>query len=94
MTSGKPGRRLLIFSNTSKWRDCLPLNLKAPCEVPIAQARESQPVSLHELLGFDRVGEARVAFLDLDVLLDAAEHAEFRLDRDALGVRARPRRAW
>ena len=46
MTSGKPGRRALIFSSTSKWRDCLPLNLKAPCEVPMAQARESQPVFL------------------------------------------------
>ena len=46
MTSGKPGRRALIFSRTSKWRDCLPLNLKAPWLVPMAQARESQPVCL------------------------------------------------
>src|SRR5437879_4058848 len=41
---------------------------------------------LYELLRCNRVGEAGVAILDLDVLLDAAEHAELSLDRDALGM--------
>jgi hypothetical protein len=41
---------------------------------------------LDEVLGLGRIGQAGVAFLDLDVLLDAAEHAELGLDGDALGV--------
>ena len=54
----------------------------------MAQASESQPVCFDEALRFGGIGQAGVAFLDLDVLLDAAEHAEFGLDADALGVGA------
>ena len=43
---------------------------------------------LHELLGFGGLGEAGVAFVDLDVLFHAAEHAELGFDGDALGVGA------
>ena len=42
---------------------------------------------LDEFLGLLGLGQAGIAFLDLDVLLDAAEHAELGFDRDALGVR-------
>ena len=49
---------------------------------------------LDEVLRLFGIGQAGVAFLDLDVLLDAAEHAEFGLDADALGVGRGPRRAW
>ncbi len=41
---------------------------------------------LDELLGLDGIGEGGVAILDLDIFLDAAEHTEFGLDGDALGV--------
>ena len=51
----------------------MPVNLKAPWEVPMAQARESQPV-------------AGVLFVDRHVLLDAAQLAELGLDDEALGV--------
>jgi hypothetical protein len=47
-----------------------------------------------EILHFVGVGQARVAFVDLDVLLDAAEHAEFSLDRDALLVGDFDDAAW
>ena len=81
MTSGKPGRRA---SGSSRARrsggDCWPLNLKAPWLVPMAQASESQPVRLTKSSASAGIGQAGVAFLDLDVLLDAAEHAEFGLD--------------
>ena len=64
------------------------MNLKAPWLVPMAQASESQPVCLTNSLGLGGIGQAGVAFLDLDVLLHAAEHAQFGLDADALGVGA------
>ena len=41
---------------------------------------------LDESFGLGRIGQAGVAFLDLDVLLDATEHAELGLDGDALRV--------
>jgi len=41
---------------------------------------------LHKSLGLGRISQAGVAFLDLDVLLDAAEHAELGLDGDAFRV--------
>ena len=43
---------------------------------------------LDEVFGLEGIREARVAFLDIDVFFDAAEHAEFGLDGNALGVRA------
>ncbi len=43
---------------------------------------------LDEFDGLLGIGEAGVAFVDLDVLLDAAELAELGLDADALGVGA------
>jgi hypothetical protein len=43
---------------------------------------------LDELLRFSGIGQAGVAFVDLDVFLDPAEHAELGLDADALGVGA------
>ena len=49
---------------------------------------------LDEFDRFVRIGQAGVAFIDLDVFLDAAELAELRFDADALW-RARDRpRAW
>ena len=36
---------------------------------------------LHEFLGLHGIREGRVPVLDLDVLLDAAEHPELGLDR-------------
>ena len=39
-----------------------------------------------EVFGFGGVGEGGVAVLNFDVVLDAAEHAEFGFDGDPLGV--------
>ena len=44
ITSGKPGSNFWIAWMRSKCSPCLPLNLYAPCEVPIATANESQPL--------------------------------------------------
>ena len=54
----------------------------------MAQASESQPVCLDEALRFGGIGQAGVAFLDFDVFLHAAQHAQFGLDADPLGVGA------
>ena len=87
MTSGKPGRRFWISASTSKCRPCVPVNLKAPWLVPMAQARESQPERLTNSSAWSGIGQLGVGFVDRDVLFDAAELAQFRLDDDALGVR-------
>ena len=41
---------------------------------------------LDEPLGLGRIGQAGIAFLDLDVLLDPAQHPELGLDGNVLGV--------
>ncbi len=64
----------------------MPVNLKAPWLVPMAQASESQPVSSTNSLGLVRVGQLGVGLVDLDVLLHAAQLAELGLDHQALGV--------
>ena len=53
----------------------------------MAHASESQPVCSTNSTASVGIGQAGVAFLDRDVFLDAAEHAELGLDGDALGVR-------
>ena len=94
MTSGKPGRRLAISLITSKCSPCLPLNLKAPWLVPMAQARLSQPVRLTNSSACVGIGQLGVGLGHGDVLLDAAELAEFGLDRRCPWRGRRRRRAW
>ncbi len=43
----------------------------------------------HECLGLVGVGQHGVLLINLDVFLHAAQHTQFRLDADALGVGAR-----
>ena len=44
--------------------------------------------AVHELDGLIGIGEACVVFIDLDVLLDAAEHPEFGFHADPFRMRA------
>ena len=72
----------------SKCSDCWPLNLYAPWLVPMATARLSQPDCSTNAFASSGSVSMGVFFIDLDVLFHAAEHAQFRFDRQALGVRA------
>jgi hypothetical protein len=80
MTSGKPGRRALIFLEHVEVEGLLALELEGAVAGADGAGEGVAAGLLDEGLGFLGLGEGGVAFLDLDVLLDAAEHAEFGLD--------------
>ena len=63
------------------------LNLYAPWLVPMAMARLSQPVRVHEFLDVLGTGVGAVLGLDVDVVLHARKRAELGLDDDAVVVR-------
>ena len=94
MTSGKPGRSAWIFFEHVEVQRLAALELVGAVAGADRAGEGVAAGLLDEILGLGRVGQAGIAFLDLDVLLDAAEHAELGLDGNAPWRGRRRRRAW
>ncbi len=63
---------------------CSGLNLYAPWLVPMAMARESQPVLETNSFDLFRTGVGSLVCGDLHFVFDAGQRAEFRLDDDTV----------
>ena len=88
MTSGKPGQAGLDLLEDVEVEGLLALELEGAVRGADGAGEGVAAGALDELLGLGRVRQRGVAVLDLDVFFDAAEHAEFGFDGDALGVGA------
>ena len=78
----------------SKCSPCLP-ELVGPVRGADGHGQRVAAAPLDELDGLVGIGQAGVVGRDLDVFLDAAEHAQLGLDRNApFRGPARPRGAW
>ncbi len=80
MTSGKPGSSSWIFFEHVEVERLAALELVGAVAGADGAGEGVAAGLLDEVLGLVGIGEGGVAVLDLDVLLDAAEHAELGLD--------------
>ncbi len=88
MTSGKPGRRFWISASALEVQALRALELVGAVAGADGDGQAVAAGPLDELLGLVGVGQHGVLLVDLDVLFDAAQHAQLGLDADALGVGA------